>query len=114
MNYITEKQTKSSKPPFKILPAIIIGLALIVGGATVYKFRQASVSQPEPVTQTMPAIKTVTALGRLEPSGEIIEISASSASEGNRLEELLVQRGDRIKTGDVIAVLDSRDRCKQL
>jgi HlyD family secretion protein len=110
MNYITDKQNKSSKPLIKNLPAIIIGLALIVGGVTVYKFRQASVTQPEPVTQAMPAIKTVTALGRLEPSGEIIEISASSAAEGNRIEELLVKQGDKIKTGDVIAVLDSRDR----
>jgi HlyD family secretion protein len=110
MNYITDKQNKSSKPLVKNLPAIIIGLALIVGGATIYKFRQASVSQPEPVTQTMPAIKTVTALGRLEPSGEIIDISASSGSEGNRIEELLVKQGDQIKVGDVIAVLDSRDR----
>jgi HlyD family secretion protein len=110
MNYITDKQNKTSKPLVKNLPAIIIGLALIVGGATVYKLRQASVTQPEPVTQTMPEIKTVTALGRLEPSGEIIEISASSGTEGNRIEELLVQRGDKIKKGDVIAVLDSRDR----
>jgi HlyD family secretion protein len=110
MNYITDKQNKASKPPIKNLPAIIIGLALIVGGATIYKFRQASVTQSEPITQTMPAIKTVTALGRLEPSGEIIEISASSGSEGNRIEELLVKQGDQVKAGDVIAVLDSRDR----
>ncbi|MEN9518631.1 MAG: hypothetical protein RLZZ381_1219, partial [Cyanobacteriota bacterium] len=110
MNYITDKQNKAFKPPIKNLPTIILGLALIVGGATVYKFRQASVTQPEPVTQTMPVIKTVTALGRLEPSGEIIEISAASGSEGNRIEELLVKQGDRVKAGDVIAVLDSRDR----
>jgi HlyD family secretion protein len=110
MNFITDKQIKSFKPPFKSLPAIIIGLALIVGGVTVYKFLQTSVSQPEPPPQSMPQIKTVTALGRLEPSGEIIDISADSTSSGNRLEELLVKQGDEIKTGDVIAVLDSRDR----
>jgi HlyD family secretion protein len=109
MNY-TDKQNKSSKPLIKNLPAIIIGLALAVGGATIYKFRQASITQPEPVTQTMPTIKTVTALGRLEPGGEIIEISAASGSEGNRLEELLVKEGDQVKKGDVIAILDSRDR----
>ena len=84
MNYITDKEIKPSKPPFKILPAIIMGLVLILGGATVYRMRQASVTQPETVTQAMPEIKTVTALGRLEPSGEIIEISADSASSGNQ------------------------------
>jgi HlyD family secretion protein len=110
MNYITDKEIKPSKPPFKILPAIIIGLVLILGGATVYRLRQASVSEPEAPPQAMPKIKTVTALGSLEPSGEIIQISASAASEGNRIEKLLVKEGDEIKTGDVIAVVDSRDR----
>lgn len=110
MNSITDKQIKSFKPPFKSLPAIIIGLALIVGGVTVYKMRQASVPETEAPPLAMPEIKTVTALGRLEPSGEIIEISASSGSEGNRIEKLLVKQGDQIKVGDVIAVLDSRDR----
>lgn len=110
MNYITDRQNKSSKPLVKNLPAIIIGLALIIGGATVYRMRQTDTSTTQVSTQIMPEIKTVTALGRLEPSGEIIEISVSSASEGNRLEELLVKEGDEIKKGQVIAVLDSRDR----
>jgi HlyD family secretion protein len=110
MNYFTNQQTKYSKWLVKRLPIIIMGLALIIGGATVYKFRQASTTESEPVLQTMPQIKTVTALGRLEPGGEIIQISAASGSEGNRLEELLVKAGDRVKKGDVIAILDSRDR----
>jgi HlyD family secretion protein len=110
MNYITDKQNKSSKPLIKNLPAIMIGLVLILGGATVYRLRQTSVSETEVPPPVMPEIKTVTALGRLEPSGEIIEISADSTSSGNRLEKLLVKQGDKIKTGDVIAVLDSRDR----
>jgi HlyD family secretion protein len=110
MNYITDKQNKSSKPLIKNLPAIMIGLVLILGGATIYRLRQASVSETEVPPPVMPEIKTVTALGRLEPSGEIIEISADSTSSGNRLEELLVKQGDKVKQGDVIAVLDSRDR----
>ncbi|MDJ0571609.1 MAG: ABC exporter membrane fusion protein [Pleurocapsa sp. MO_192.B19] len=111
MDYITTgNQTKSSKPLVNKLPVWIIGLTLIIGGITAYRLRQASISEPEPVTQVMPEIKTVTALGRLEPSGEIIQISVSSSAEGNRIEELLVNQGDEIKQGQVIAVLDSRDR----
>ena len=110
MNYITDKQNKSSKPLVKNVPAILVGLALILGGVTVYKISSTDTSQTEVPPPVMPEIKTVTALGRLEPSGEIIEISASSGSEGNRIEELLVKQGDQIKAGDVIAVLDSRDR----
>ncbi|MGL5795639.1 MAG: ABC exporter membrane fusion protein [Waterburya sp.] len=110
MNYITDKQNKLSKPLVKNLPAILVGLALILGGVTVYKISSTNTSQTEVPPPAMPEIKTVTALGRLEPSGEIIEISASSGSEGNRIEKLLVKQGDQIKAGDVIAVLDSRDR----
>lgn len=58
----------------------------------------AAISQPE--------IKTVTALGRLEPQGEVIKLSASS----NRVERLLVKEGDRVKAGQVIAIMDNRDR----
>ena len=60
--------------------------------------------------QTIPEIRTVTALGRLEPSGEIIQISVSSGASGNRIDELLVDEGDKIVAGQTIAVLDSRDR----
>ncbi|WP_019505306.1 ABC exporter membrane fusion protein [Pleurocapsa sp. PCC 7319] len=110
MNYIADNKTKSLKPPIKNLPAIAIGLALILGSVTVYRLRQTTISQPEVSPPVVPEIKTVTALGRLEPSGEIIQVSVSSSSEGDRLEELLVKQGDKIQKGDVIAVLDSRDR----
>ena len=113
MNYITSNDTKSSKPlgqRLPTLPVLIVGIALILGGITVYRLRQTTVSEAEVPIQVMPEIKTVTALGRLEPSGEIIQLSVSSGTEGNRIEELLVQEGDEIKRGDVIAVLDSRDR----
>lgn len=113
MNYITGKDTKSSKPlgqRLPRLPVVIVGIALILGGITVYRLRQTTVSEAEVPIQVMPEIKTVTALGRLEPRGEIIQLSVSSGAEGNRIEELLVQEGDEIKRGDVIAVLDSRDR----
>ena len=111
MNYVTKNQGKSSKPLAKTSHALIIGLALLMAGTTVYTLLQFSASQPEPVPETViPEIKTVTALGRLEPSGEIIQISVSSSAEGNRIEELLVKEGEEVKKGQVIAILDSRDR----
>ncbi|NJS42202.1 biotin/lipoyl-binding protein, partial [Candidatus Gracilibacteria bacterium] len=52
----------------------------------------------------------MTSLGRLEPEGEVIEVSASGAAEGNRIDRLLVKEGDTVKTGQPIAILDSHDR----
>ncbi len=59
---------------------------------------------------TIPKIKTVTALGYLEPSGEVIQLAASSSSEGNRVDQLLVKEGDWVQQGDIIAILDNRER----
>lgn len=53
---------------------------------------------------------SVTALGRLTPQGEVIKLSAPSASEGARIEILKVEEGDRVSQGQIIAVLDTRDR----
>jgi HlyD family secretion protein len=52
----------------------------------------------------------VSAEGRLEPQGEVIDLSAPNIAESTRIDKLLVKLGDRVKTGQVIAILDSRDR----
>ena len=111
MEYTADNEIRPGKPLVKKIkiPALIIGLALLAGGVTTYRLTQTNTSESE-VLQTIPEITTVTALGRLEPSGEIIQISVSSGAEGNRIEELLVNEGDKIERGQVIAILDSRDR----
>ena len=58
---------------------------------------------------SIPQIKTVTALGRLEPQGELIQLSAPTSAQGSRVEQLLVKEGDSVKAGRVIAILDTRD-----
>ncbi len=65
-------------------------------------------SQTTPVYT--PKISTVTALGRLEPQGEVIKLSAPTSNNGNRVDQLLVREGDRVKAEQVIAILDNRDR----
>lgn len=73
-------------------------------------------SQTQPAASSSTAIAkpveitTVTALGRLEPQGEVIQLSAPTSNNGNRVDQLLVKQGDRVKAGQVIAILDSRDQ----
>ncbi|CBN54812.1 MULTISPECIES: biotin/lipoyl-binding protein [Kamptonema] len=81
---------------------------VVAAGGTAYVLR--SHSPQEVAIATVPQITTVTALGRLEPQGEAIALSASSSAEGNRIDKLLVKEGDWVKTGQTIAILDSRDR----
>lgn len=89
--------------------AAAVGVAVV--GAVGYGVWRSQASQSA-VSQTVIApvkSNTVTALGRLEPQGEVIKLSANSTNS-NRLEKLLVQEGDRVQVGQVIAILDSRDR----
>ena len=81
MEYTAENKSKSSKPLVKKIPAVVIGLVML-GGIAVYRLAQTSTIESEVSVETMPEITTVTALGRLEPSGEIIRVSVSSGAEG--------------------------------
>nr|ADO19009.1 ABC exporter membrane fusion protein [Nostoc flagelliforme str. Sunitezuoqi] len=59
------------------------------------QFQQADKS-PEP-TQTTIA-QSITALGRLKPEQEVIKVSVPATLNNDRIAQLLVQRGDRVKT----------------
>ena len=89
---------------------LIAGTVMLVGGGLYSVWRSKTVIQsPQPVTA--PKIQTVTALGFLEPQGKVIKLSAPSSSGGaSRVEKLLVKQGDRVRAGQVIAVLDNYDR----
>lgn len=91
---------------------LAIATTVTIGGVTVYALSQyGSRVTADPALETpLLDIKTVTALGRLEPQGEVIQLAAPSINGSNRVEQLLVKVGDSVKAGQVIAVLDSRDR----
>ena len=64
--------------------------------------------EPAPVTPApVPTPTAVSALGRIEPEGEVVQLSVSTAARGSRVEKLFVERGDKVKQGQVVAILDS-------
>jgi HlyD family secretion protein len=87
-----------------------VGCLLLIGGGVAYRiWSSRSIQQPIAVAAT-PLVETVSALGRLEPEGEVIQVFAPTSLEGVRVESLSVSHGQRIQKGDVIAVLDSYAR----
>ncbi len=105
----------SSNPSLvKQLLAVAAVATLAAGGTTGYTIWRSRIPDPNAVAAAAAVaasqLTRVTALGRLEPRGEVIKVSASGAAEGNRIDRLLVKEGDRVKTGQAIAILDSRDR----
>jgi len=81
-----------------LLLAVVIGRALD---------RPAPVP-PAPVVQ--PRIESVSALGRLEPAGDVRKLAAPMGSMGGspRISSLSVQEGDRVKRGQILATFDDR------
>ena len=85
----------------------VVGLA--GAGCSVWQSQSSPITSQNTVVSPQ-KISTVTALGRLEPQGEVIKLSAPSSGNGNRVDQLLVQAGDHVQAGQVIAILDSRER----
>jgi HlyD family secretion protein len=92
---------------------LIIGVVVLLGGGAYGLWRSHTSFTPPAQPVAAPRVQTITALGYLEPRGEVIKLSApSSGGSTNRVERLFVKRGETVKTGQVIAVLDSYDRLK--
>ncbi|MEO0969332.1 MAG: HlyD family secretion protein, partial [Cyanobacteria bacterium J06639_18] len=106
-------ESSSTKKVLNIPIFASVIAALIAGGVSIHaigRFRASSASTSLEPVATQVEITTINALGRLEPKGEAIKLSAPASFEGNRVEKLLVKQGDRIKVGQVVAILDSRDQ----
>lgn len=101
----------TAKIPKKVF--IIASLFILGAVGTFSLWRLLSPSpQAQPTENVTPQVKTVTALGYLEPQGKVIKLAAPSSSSGgnSRVEKLLVKQGDAVKAGQLVAILDSRDR----
>ena len=63
-------------------------------------------------TDSIPKIKAVAALGQLSPSGEIRQLAAPISQFGSspRLTELLVNEGDFVKKGTILAIFENREK----
>lgn len=70
----------------------------------------AAAAESNETSDEVSPIEGVAALGRLEPQGEILRLSAPHSVDGSsiRIEQLLVEEGDFLETGQVVAILDNR------
>jgi len=99
-----------SKGRSPLIAMLGVGCLLLVGGVAYRVGISRPNQQSSAVVSGAPAIATVSALGRLEPQGEVIQVFAPTAAEGARVETLRVTHGQRVRKGDVIAVLDTAAR----
>lgn len=93
---------------------MIVAATAITGTTLSYAILQVrQTAKPSELAQTL-TVRRVTALGRIEPAAEVIKVSVPATLSNERVAELLVQRGDRVKVGQVIAIMNSRDRLQNV
>lgn len=90
---------------------VMLGVGfLLLGGSAMYWLRINRPTQQTSVVAAAPTAEIVSALGRIEPEGEVIQVFAPTSIDGARVETLRVTHGQQIRQGDVIAVLDTYAR----
>ena len=107
-NWTFLEARKSWLIPLSIASMILTGTTVIY---TLNNNPQKSLETAPPVVE-VPEIKAVTALGRIEPQGEMIQLAPPPDLGGTRISQLLVEEGDRVTEGQIIAILDNHDRTK--
>jgi HlyD family secretion protein len=96
-----------------LIPLIVLALAAL--GVSAWFVVSRFSNNPAPPAPTTAANKKeqarlISALGRLEPQGEVIKVASPSTLGSSRIVKLMVKEGDTVKQGQVIAILDSYDR----
>jgi HlyD family secretion protein len=95
------------------LPLALVAIASLLAGGIGYSAiqnRPALTVIAEAPSVANASVESVSALGRLEPDGEVIQVFAPTSVEGARVDRLRVTQGQQIRKGEVIAVLDTYER----
>lgn len=96
-------------PNNKLIVALCLAGLALVGVTTIYSARQTETTEETATVKPLP-IKAVTALGRIEPQGQMIQLAPSPDLGGSKIGKLLVEEGDRVTSGQAIALLDNHRR----
>ncbi|MFB2769939.1 ABC exporter membrane fusion protein [Pelatocladus sp. BLCC-F211] len=108
---MVQKQKQPITIPINQLPIILaIATAVGISAISLYglsRFRPKSANNTSATPINTPAITSVAALGRLEPQGEVINLSAPNSQGGVQVAKLLVNKGDKVRKGQEIALLDN-------
>lgn len=89
--------------------ALVVVATALAGGSFYYSISKFGRKPVESVVAA-PTAEPITALGRLEPVSEVVQVSTPTTLRNDRVAQLLVKRGDRVNKGEVIASLASHDR----
>ena len=96
----------------KLIFGLLLALAGLLVGSSLLT-RRLKPGDPPPPAPLTSSPQGISAIGRVEPKGEIIKVSAPALMEGAKVETLLVSQGEQVKAGQKIAILDNHERLKR-
>src|SRR4028118_177362 len=104
------------EPKNRLAIGMAIAASIITSGTAFYGISQFAplAKNTEPLRAEIPPPRKISALGRLEPQGEVVRLGVSQSLDSDRISQLLVKEGDRVKSGQLIAILDARDRLQSV
>lgn len=91
---------------------IYTGVGVVLGAVVVSyviysnQFSEAQANKEKERVESAPPLKFVTALGRIEPQGEVVKLTAPAGVSGAIITELKVAEGDDVTEGQTVALLD--------
>lgn len=91
------------------LPLLILLIGAVGLGAVALRGQHREVVFQQSVA-TSPHRLAVMALGRIEPVSEVVRIAAPAAADSGRIAAIMIEEGDSVEKGQVIALLDTRPR----
>ncbi|WP_413199380.1 HlyD family efflux transporter periplasmic adaptor subunit [Nostoc piscinale] len=115
MSRVTEKPR--SRPPIldpeqpKIWWGIAVALPIVIAAGLLTTAKVEQLKKINSSVPVRPVANTISAVGRLEPRGEVIKLSAPAAGlqSASRVKQLFVREGEQVRKGQVIALLDNHD-----
>ncbi|MBD2568899.1 ABC exporter membrane fusion protein [Anabaena lutea] len=110
MQNLDPNQARIPKFSTPLIATVVVLALTSVAGSLYFLSSDNPAEKATLAADNRPVIKAITALGRIDPQGEVIQLSVSQMAGSNRVAQLLVKEGDRIQKGQMIAILDSSDR----
>lgn len=101
-----EKPFLTPKGKWAIAAAVALSLGLLAAGIIRVLNRPQAQTSDSAATPTASTPAKISALGRIEPEGEITKVGGPS---GERIKQLLVKEGQFVRQGQPLAILESYD-----
>ncbi|AFZ48600.1 ABC exporter membrane fusion protein, DevB family [Cyanobacterium stanieri PCC 7202] len=92
-----------------IIISATLGIITLIGSTIYVIQRTNSPGQSESPPPSVATIEAVSALGRIEPQGEVLRVAASPTMAGAKVRSLLVSQGDFVSQGEIIATTTDYD-----